>query len=160
LAKAETCFRQALAIRRRGKNDVDVSLSALASTLRRQQRFSEAEPLYRECLAMREKNAPNAWYTHYTRLLLGATLLGKRKYAESEPLLISGYEGMRERDGSINRDRNKVLAESLQNLALLYEATDRPEKAAEWRTKLAIVQAAGPSSKPAWPALDSDDQTV
>src|SRR5215471_18304040 len=67
----------------------------VASTLRRQQRFAEAEPLYRECLTSREKNCPNAWYTHYTRFLLGATLMGKRKYEEAEPLLVAGYQGMR-----------------------------------------------------------------
>jgi len=159
LAEAETCFRKSLAIRRKRSNrqDIEVTLSALATTLRRQQRFSEAEPLYRECLAMREKDCPNAWYTYYTRMLLGATLLGKRKYVEAEPLLVMGYEGMREREGSI-RDRNKVLAESLQYFVQLFEATVRPEKAAEWRTKLAIVQAAGPKGKPVWPQFSTNDQ--
>src|SRR5262249_36922115 len=72
LAEAETCFRQALASRRKRSGsgqDVEVALSALGSTLRRQQRFSEAEPLYRECLASRETNCPTAWYTFYTRLM-------------------------------------------------------------------------------------------
>lgn len=162
LVEAETCFRQALALRRKrsgGGQDVEVALSALASTLRRQQRFSEAEPLYRECLASREKNCPNAWYTHYTRLLLGAALLGKWKYDEAEPLLISGYKGMQEREGSI-RDRTKVLTESLQTLIQLFEATSRPERAAEWKTKLALVQAAGPRGRPVWPPFSVDDQAA
>jgi serine/threonine protein kinase len=161
LAEAETCFRQALAIRRQrsGGQDLEVALSALASTLRRQQRFSEAEPLYRECLASRATNCPNAWYTHYTRLLLGATLLGKRKYDEAEPLIIAGYEGMRAREGGL-RDPTKVLTESIQTLVQLFEATSRPEKAAEWREKLAMVQAAGPRRKPAWPAFSNDDQAI
>ena len=161
LAEAEASFRQALAIRRKHSGDgqdVEVALSALASTLRRQQRFSEAEPLYRECLASREKNCPNAWYTHYTRFLLGATLMGKRKYDEAEPLLISGYEGMRERENSI-RDRTKVLTESLQYLVQFYEATSQPEKVAQWRTKLAMVQATPLRKKPVWPRF-SDEQTT
>jgi hypothetical protein len=122
----------------------------LATTLRHQQRFAEAEPLYRECLASRETNCPNAWYTHYTRAMLGATLLGKRKFDEAEPLLISGYEGMRERENSI-RERNKVLTETMQSFVQLFEATSRPEKTAEWRTKLSMIQAAGPRHKPPWP---------
>ncbi len=152
LAEAEASFRQALAIRRKrsSSQDVEVALSALASTLRRQQRFSEAEPLYRECLSLREKSCPNAWYTHYTRLLLGATLMGKRKFDEAEPLLISGYEGMREREGSI-RERTKIMTESLQYLAQFYEATSQIEKSAIWRTRLAMIQAAGPRGRPAWP---------
>jgi serine/threonine protein kinase len=157
LAEAEACFRQAVAIRRKrsGGQDLEVALSALANTLRCQQRFSEAEPLFRECLASRDTNCPNAWYTHFTRLRLGATLMGKRKYEEAEPLLISGYEGMREHEGAI-RERNKVLAETLQNIVPLFEATSRPEQATDWRTKLTVVQAAGPKARPPWPPLPPD----
>jgi serine/threonine protein kinase len=156
--EAEACFRQALAIRRkRGGQDMEVALSSLATTLRREQRFAEAEPLYRECLTSRETNCPNAWYTHYTRAMLGATLVGKRKFEEAEPLLVSGYEGMRERESSI-RERTKVLAELMQNLVQLFESTSRPEKAAEWRDKLAMVQSAGPRRKPPWPPLPPDPE--
>jgi serine/threonine protein kinase len=156
-AEAEACFRQALAIRRKrpGGQDFEVALSSLATTLRYQQRFAEAEPLYRECLASRETNCPNAWYTHYTRAMLGATLVGKRKFDEAEPLLISGYEGMRERESSI-RERTKVLTEIMQNFVQLFEATSRPEQAAEWREKLALVQSAGPRRKLPWPPSPPD----
>jgi serine/threonine protein kinase len=160
LAEAEASFRQALAFRRAhsgGGQDVEVALSALASTLRRQQRYSEAEPLYRECLTSREKNCPNAWYTYYTRFLLGATLMGKRKYEEAEPLLVAGYQGMTEREGSI-RDRTKVLTECLQYLIQFYDATTQPEKAAQWRTKLAIVQAT--RKNPVWPKFLDDQATA
>jgi hypothetical protein len=159
LPAAEACFRQSLAIRRKEQNKVDVTLSALATSLRHQQKFAQAEPLYRECLAMRETNCPTAWYTFYTRTMLGATLLGKRKYEEAEPLLISGYEGMRERENSI-RERTKVLTETLQSMVQLYEATGRDEKAAEWKGKLAVVRATGPKRKPVWPPLSSTDQTA
>jgi len=158
LPEAETCFRQSLAIRRkRHAPDVDVALSSLATTLCRQQKFSEAEPLFRECLAMRETNCPNAWYTHYTRLRFGAALMGKRQYDEAEPLIISGYEGMREREAGV-RDRIKVLTESVQDLIQLFEATSRPEQAAEWKTKLATVQAAGQKRKPVWPPYSVNEQ--
>jgi tetratricopeptide (TPR) repeat protein len=161
LAEAETCFRQALALRRKrsGGNDVDVAISALANTLRRQQKFTEAEPLFRECLAMRETNCPNAWYTFFTRMRLGATLMGKRNYEEAEPLIISGYEGMRQRQAGV-RDRNKVLTESLQYLAELFDATSRPEQAADVRTKLTMVQAAGRTGKPVWPRFSADEQAT
>ena len=161
LTEAEACFRQALAIRRKhaDTSHLDVAISSLASTLSRQQRFSEAEPLYRECLAMRETNCPNAWYTYYTRLRLGTTLMGKRLYAEAEPLIISGYEGMRERELAI-RDRTKVLTESIQGLIQLFDATARPEKADEWRAKLAEVKAVGPRRKPFWPPFSAVDQAA
>ncbi len=157
LTEAETCFRHAMEIRRKNKHDLDVAISALANTMRRQQKFPEAEALFRECLAMRETKSPNAWYTYFTRLRLGATLMGKRNYEEAEPLLISGYEGMRQRESGI-RNRSSVLEESIQCLVQLFEATSRFEKAAEWRTKLAVVQATGSRGRPTWPRLSANDQ--
>ena len=83
--------------------------------------------------------------------------MGLKKYDEAEPLLISGYEGMRQRESGI-RERSKVLTESLESMIQLYEATFRFEKAAEWRTKLTVVQAAGSKGKPAWPQFSNNDQ--
>ena len=85
--------------------------------------------------------------------------MGKRNYDEAEPLLISGYEGMRQRESGI-RDRYKVLEESIQTLVQLFEATSRFETAAEWRTKLTVVQAAGPRGKPIWPRFSANDQAA
>ena len=106
---------------------------------------------------MRETNCPNAWYTFFTRLRLGATFMAKLKYDEAVPLLISGYEGMRQGESGI-RVRYTVLTESIQYLVQLYEATSQYDKAAEWRTKLTVVQAAGPKGKPTWPRFSTDDQ--
>ena len=156
-AEAETCFRQAVVHRRKNRHDLDVALSALGSTLRRQEKFSEAESVYRECLTMREKICPNAWYTFYTRLRLGAVLMARRNYEEAEPLLISGYEGMRQRDTGI-RERYKVLTESIESLIQLFEATSRFDKATEWRTKLTVVQADGPNGKSEWPRFSANEQ--
>ena len=159
LKQAESLYRQSLELRRKARApqpaDIAQSMNFLANLLEEQDRHAEAEPLYRECLASRETNCPNAWYTHYTRAMLGATLVGKRKFDEAEPLLISGYEGMRERESSI-RERTKVLTEIMQNFVQLFEATSRPEQAAEWREKLALVQSAGPRRKLPWPPSPPD----
>ena len=85
--------------------------------------------------------------------------MGKRKYDEAEPLLISGYEGMRERQRSL-RDPTRVLTESLQILVQFFEATSQSEKTAEWKTKLATVQSVGPRGRPVWPQFYSDDQAT
>jgi hypothetical protein len=82
--------------------------------------------------------------------------MGKRKYDEAGPLLVAGYQGLNERESSI-RDRTKVLTECLQYLVQFYDVTSQPEKAAEWRTKLAMVQAT--RTKPVWPKF-SDEQTA
>lgn len=74
-----------------------------------------------------------------------------KKSAEAELLLLSAYEGMKQREGNI-RDRNKLFPETLQRLVQLYEATARPAQATEWKKKLtdfnnaeAAKQAAAPS---------------
>ena len=108
---------------------------------------------------MRETNCPNAWYTFFTRVRLGATLMGRRNYEEAEPLIISGYEGMRQRKAGI-RDRNQVLTETLRDLVELFEATSRPEQAAEVRTKLMLVEAAGQKGKANWPQFSADEQVT
>jgi len=140
LSEAERLFREVLAIRKQhlvsGHPATAAAMSSLATVLRRQGRFAEAEPLYRECLAVREKRVPDAWYTFDTRAMLGDTLLGQKSYAEAAPLLISGYDGMKQREYKI-RDRSKVLTEALNSLVRLYEATGPPDKVAEWKQKLA-----------------------
>src|SRR5262249_20158526 len=57
--------------------------------------YAAAEPLLRECLTIREKQEPDAWMTPNTQSLLGGALLGQKKYADAEPLLVKGYDGMK-----------------------------------------------------------------
>jgi eukaryotic-like serine/threonine-protein kinase len=76
-------------------------LNNLAAFLKSQNQLAEAEPLLRECLVIREKMQPDAWITFDTKSMLGGALLGQKKYAESEPLLLSGLEGMKEREATV-----------------------------------------------------------
>jgi len=104
---------------------------------------AKAEPLLRECLALREKQAPDDWRTFDAKSLLGAALLGQKKnYAEAEPLLLAGNEGMRLREAKIPEPYKIRLIEDLQRLVQLYEATGNKDKAKEWRQKLAEAMAA------------------
>jgi tetratricopeptide (TPR) repeat protein len=99
-------------------------------------KFGEAEPLARQCLALREKEIPDGWWTFNARSMLGGSLLGQKKYSEAEPLLLSGYEGLKQREDKISPAGKPRLKETLQRLVQLYEATGRPDHAAEWRRKL------------------------
>src|SRR5439155_22948964 len=73
-------------------------LLILASILERQGKLADAEPLARECLAIYEAKNTDYWRVFEARSLLGATLLAQKKYADAEPLLLSGYEGMKQRE--------------------------------------------------------------
>jgi tetratricopeptide (TPR) repeat protein len=100
-------------------------------------KFAAAEPLARECLALREKMIPDDWRTFNARSMLGGSLLGQKKYAEAEPLLLSGYEGLKQRADKIPAAGNMRPREALQRLVQLYEETGRPELAAQWKKSLA-----------------------
>ena len=144
LAEAEAVARDALALGRRLLGDehprVAGSLAQFTSILLREKKYVEAEPPARECLAIRQKHIPDDWLAFNARSLLGGSLLGQEKYAEAEPLLLSGYEGMKQREDKIPPAGRPRLVETLQRLVQLYEATGRPDQAVEWKQKLAEFQ--------------------
>jgi tetratricopeptide (TPR) repeat protein len=150
-SEAEPLFREVLAIRRRssGNNhsETAVAMSGLATSLRLQGKFDEAASLYRECLAVRQKKVPDAWYTFYTSVMLGQSLLGLQKFSEAEPLLLSGYEGIKARQDKITQQN--VLQETIESIVRLYEATGRVEQAAEWKRRAAELKSANDDIRPA-----------
>jgi len=142
LEEARQLLSEALVLRRKvfGSDHLGVadSLANLAYTLELLGRAAEAEPLCRECLAIRERKFPEHWQVFQARSLLGASLTAQRKYAEAEPLLISGCEGIQQRLSKIVTGEGKVrLREALQRLVQFYEATGRPNQTIEWKKKLA-----------------------
>jgi serine/threonine protein kinase/tetratricopeptide (TPR) repeat protein len=99
-------------------------------------RVTEAEPLLRECLAIRQKKQPYDWETFETQSQLGDVLLSQKKYAEAEPFLLQGYDGLQQRKNFIYDINRSSLTEAAERLVRLYEATNQPEKARTWREKL------------------------
>src|SRR5262249_28268634 len=96
---AESIFRELLQnFRDNAPPDSPELANALAEITRAlltNQKFRDAEPFARECLRIRELKIPDDWRTFNARSFLGATLLGQKKYAEAEPLLLAAYEGMK-----------------------------------------------------------------
>jgi tetratricopeptide (TPR) repeat protein/predicted Ser/Thr protein kinase len=111
-------------------------------------RPAEAEPLMRACLAIREKQQPDDWLTFSTKSVLGETLLGQKKYADAEPLLLQGYEGMKRREEQIPQAGRFRLAEAAERLVRLREAMGNKGKAEEWRKKVEEVKATKPPGIP------------
>ena len=99
--KAESWRRKWLAVvkQRAGARSPDYAgeLAGLGSNLLQQKKWADAEAVLRESLPIQEKQAPGAWATSHTQSLLGGALLGQEKYAEAEPLVVKGFEGMNER---------------------------------------------------------------
>ena len=115
------------------------SLAMLGLALLETESFAKAEPIFRECLAIREEAVPDHWLLFNTQSMLGGALLGQKKYAEAVPLLLAGYEGMQRREESIPPAAKIRLAEALERLVALYEQRDvdgDADKAAKYRNLL------------------------
>ena len=87
--------------------------------------------------------------------MLGASLLGQKKFSDAEPLLLSGYAGMAERETTIPPNGKLRLSQTIERLLRLYTDWHAAEpgkgydaKATEWQTKLKEHQAAS-STPPA-----------
>ena len=117
-----------------------VSLDLLACT-----QFAVAEEMLCESLAIRVKAQPDTWTTFNTQVLLGGALLSQKKYADAEPMLVAGYEGMNQREAKIPAQGKVRLTEALERLVQLSEETGRPGEAAKWRQELTALRAAPPA---------------
>jgi tetratricopeptide (TPR) repeat protein len=125
-------------------------LAQVGLGLLEQKKWAEAEPLLRECLAIREKTQPDHWATFNTQSMLGGALLGQKKYADAEPLLLKGYAGMKKRQGTIPPQGRPRLVEAAERLVQLYEALGKKDEVARWAKELEAIKAAQktPEKKP------------
>ena len=110
-------------------------LAVLGQNLLAQKKYAEAEELLHDCLKIQEKHQPEVWSTFNTRSMLGGAMLGLKKNSETEPLLLTGYEGLKKQEAQIPIENKAHLIESLDRLVQLYESKGHREKAAEWRTR-------------------------
>jgi eukaryotic-like serine/threonine-protein kinase len=138
-ALAETYAAQALAGGRHSLGaenpDTMASEADLALAYVSQGRFGQSEPLAREALEAEKKIQPDDWQRFRAASLLGASLAGEKKYAEAEPLLLEGYQGMLARIDRIAVPDRYHLELAHQWLVQLYQAWGKPDKAAEWEKK-------------------------
>jgi non-specific serine/threonine protein kinase/serine/threonine-protein kinase len=144
-AEAEGICREHLAAMRAswgaGHANTTDALARLGRVLLAQRKCAEAEQMLRECLTIREKDYPDAWETWSVRSLLGGALAGQQEYAEAEPLLLTGYEGQKQRADKIPAASKVRLTLALDRLVQLYEVTGKPDEAARWRAERAQYSA-------------------
>jgi len=125
------------------------SMATLGLLLLKMKNSAEAEPILRECLAGREKVMPDDFMTFNTQSQLGGALFGQQKFDEAEPLLLAGYEGMKQRQKSTTKNERTRLAEAAERLLQLYETLDKKEETAKWQEEIErLKQTASPSVEP------------
>jgi tetratricopeptide (TPR) repeat protein len=125
----------------RDSSELALALARSSRTLLQLKAYADAEGLLRECLAIREKTEPDSWMTFNTKSMLGAALLGQKKYAEAEPLLLAGYDGMKQRQAKIPPQTPNRLTEAVERLVQCYEGMDKKDEAAKWQKELDAIRA-------------------
>jgi tetratricopeptide (TPR) repeat protein len=132
---------------RSSKSELDQSLRTSAAT-GPVDRAREAEQILRECLAARlQRTNATPWRTSELKSRLGAALVSvavtdaeltakgrAAKLAEAEPLLLEGQEAVQQHPAAERQYKRNAL----ERLVRLYEAWDKPDHAAQWRTSLDV----------------------
>jgi tetratricopeptide (TPR) repeat protein len=138
-ARAESVAAEVLTSRRHrsGSQNPNTVSSALDLGLAcaSEGKFTESEALAREALEFYQKEEPDDWQRYRAESVLGASLAGEKKFAEAEPLLSEGYQGMLARRDRIAIPDRYHLDRAREWLVQLYSAWGKPEKAAEWKKK-------------------------
>jgi tetratricopeptide (TPR) repeat protein len=142
-ADAESLRRDALTRRRKAeKLDSPLladDLAGLGQNLLKQAKWSEAESVLGEGLAISVKVQTDDWRRFHMMSQLGGALLGQGRYAEAEPLVIGGYEGMAARVSRIAAPDRSRLREAAERVTQLYGAWGQPEKADAWKAKVGLA---------------------
>ena len=100
--------------------------------------YEAAEKILRESLEVWEKWKPDLFPTFHTRVLLGEALLGQKKYSDAQPLLETGYQGLKKREKTIPQEGRRALLEgALDVLIRLAEAQEKPDDAKKWKAEKA-----------------------
>lgn len=152
--EVELCLRKMLALVRATK-PIDEGLVAgwlarLGAHLLQERKPAEAEPILRECCAIRARllgeDDPAVWLRHNSMSMLGETIARQGRFADAEPLLIDGYKGLKDASNvqapTANADHRR---DALRRIVELYdhwhaaEPDDQrvQEQLAHWQTVLA-----------------------
>ena len=141
-ADAEPLLTKALEIERRTPGETHPTMTrdiaALGEVRLRQRKYALAEPPLREALDKWNSAQPDAWQRHWIQALLGASLAGQKQDREAEMLLVAGCEGLLSRESAITGANRRVFQAAREWIVQFYESASKPEKAAEWRQRLAL----------------------
>lgn len=106
----------------------------LAQVFIKQQRYSEAEPLLEQALAVLPKTGDIS--VPVIQVLLGQAQVKLKRYRPAEANLLAGYARLRDNHG---QELAKTRQVALENLATVYTVLGQPETAARYRSELVAV---------------------
>jgi serine/threonine protein kinase len=150
--RAEPLYREAVEVARRkyglGQRNTQDFIHGLADCYEKMGQPARAEPLLRELADFWKQQAPDSAQYANQLARLGLNLLRQQRYADAEPLLLQGYEGLKQRQAKMSTDEQVRLREALESLVQLYDAWEKKDQADEWRKKLEEAKAAKPPAQP------------
>jgi tetratricopeptide (TPR) repeat protein len=140
--EAEALHQRSVTVAMQGSSSGQITQQAaivmgmLARNQFLQGKYQEAEEMCRKALPPLVETAPDDWRSFEAMSILGAALVGQSEFAEAEPLLIDGYEGLAETRSSIPPFAKQRPLEAIKRLIELYESWGKPDKMATWQAKL------------------------
>jgi tetratricopeptide (TPR) repeat protein len=139
-SEAETLYIRLLDSRRQALgNEHPFTLSSLASVGRvalLRKKHAAAETTLRDALKAYKEAASDTWGRYNCESLLGESLASQKKFAEAEPLLLSGYNGLVQRLALTRAEDRVDLVDAGHRIVKLYQDWGKADKATEWQQKL------------------------
>jgi choice-of-anchor C domain-containing protein len=113
-------------------------LATLGFDLLQLKKWAEADDVLSKSLSIKEKKEPEAWTTFNAMSMRGEALLALGKKTEAAPLILNGYEGIKERKGAIPTPEKDRYFLAIERMVALYEATGEKETAEKWRKEVPL----------------------
>ncbi len=95
-------------------------------------------------MTIRAKTLPDSWLTFNSQSMLGGALVGEKKFAAAETLLLNAYNGLKKREKAIPFQGKIRLVEAVERLVQLYAATGKPNEVKKWQAERARLPEHGP----------------
>ncbi len=136
---AEPRYREYVNERRKETttNRIDLArgLGSLGECLLLEEKYPEAEAVLRESLQIYNQQEPTTWERFKISSRLGMALFGQKKYGEAEPLVLEGYQGVKDGKSRSRGDRDARKAAG-ERIVQLYAKWGKPDLASVWKRKL------------------------
>jgi serine/threonine protein kinase len=120
--------------------DTQACADELSLALIQAQRHAEAAELLTEILQRRTQTAPEDWRTYQAKSRLGEALIGQGKLADAEPLVIGGYQGMKQHQQKIPTEARRCIVEAVDRLILLYTKLGQSEEIKKWQAEKELIK--------------------
>jgi serine/threonine protein kinase/tetratricopeptide (TPR) repeat protein len=148
-ARSEPLLREIVEQRRQefGADHLQTAeaLHGLGICLLYQDKWVDAEPVWRECLTIRQLKKADAWPIVNAKKGLGLALAGQKRYAEAEPLLLQSYEGAKLH--APPAQRSAAVTASVKGIIRFYEDWGKKDEATKWRMELVAINNSDPPPK-------------